>query len=59
MLAVVEPILGATLMTGFAGLVSQAGFASDAAVEAMNAGSSIEHEMSLGSAGVVACFGRV
>jgi len=40
-------------MVGFAGLVSQTGFDSEAAVEAIKAGSSIEQETASLSAGVV------
>jgi hypothetical protein len=47
-----KAILGATSMVGLAGFASQTGFDSLAAVEAMNAGSSMEHETSFVSAGV-------
>src|SRR4030095_16029579 len=52
-MTIVAGILGATSIVGFAGLVSQTGFDSEAAVEAMNAGSSIEHETPSLSAGVL------
>jgi hypothetical protein len=45
--------LGATSIVGFAVLIPETGFDSLIAVEAMNAGSSIEQETSLFSAGVV------
>ena len=52
-MAIVVATLGATSIVGLAGLVSQTGFDSEAAVEAMKAGSSMEHETSSLSAGVV------